>query len=660
MVEVEDLFRGAGMKWLVAAALAAGAIGGVAGAQSSGGATAAPVPLIPAEAFGALPFMIDPEISPDGKRVVASSIVGGKSGAVLVDLARSDHGITRIGIAENQKLLWARWAGPDRVLMSLMVPRKIFGLELPTSRLVVYDRTTAKLSAIGEKVGGLDGDNVIHVDPAGAYILMSAQRTIFDYPAVLRVDLQTMDATQIVAPKTYVWNWYSDPKGVVRAGLGTEGNRWWLLYRETAEADFRKIARGKRPQAESLTDVEKLLPSAGSDKGYAIANKATGRYGVYRYDFVTDTIGDPIFEHPEVDVDSVGFSARTGEVDSVSYIDDRQRTAWLDPGMKAVQARIDRALPDSMNRIVSRDATDTRMIVWSSSPSDPGAYYLFDRVKKELRELVRPYSQLDEAKLAPMEAVRYAARDGLQVPAYLTLPAGRPAKGLPLIVMPHGGPFVRDSWAYEPWVQFLANRGYAVLQPNFRGSTGYGKAYVEAASGQFGRKMQDDLDDGVAWLAARGTVDPKRVCMMGASYGGYAALWAAVRNPDVYRCSVSFAGISDIPSMLRYDRSKFVATRYYRDWRDRIRGPEDFDLKNVSPINRAREIRVPMLIAHGEKDSTVPANQSKRLHEALRKAGIAHEYVTYPEEGHGFEKVENSVDFLKRVDAFLAKHNPAR
>ncbi|HEX8379211.1 MAG TPA: S9 family peptidase [Allosphingosinicella sp.] len=258
-----------------------------------------------------------------------------------------------------------------------------------------------------------------------------------------------------------------------------------------------------------------------------------------------------------------------------------------------------------------------------------------------------------------MEAVRYAARDGLPVPAYLTLPVGRPAKGLPLIVMPHGGPFIRDSWVYEPWVQFLANRGYAVLQPNFRGSTGYGKAYVEAASGQFGRKMQDDLDDGVAWLTERGIVDPKRVCMMGASYGGYAAMWAAVRNPDLYRCSVSFAGISDIPSMLRYDRSKFVATRYYRDWRDRIRGPEDFDLKNVSPINRAREIRVPMLIAHGEKDSNVPANQSKRLHEALRKAGIPHEYVTYPEEGHGFQKVENSVDFLKRVDAFLAKHNPA-
>jgi dipeptidyl aminopeptidase/acylaminoacyl peptidase len=171
--------------------------------------------------------------------------------------------------------------------------------------------------------------------------------------------------------------------------------------------------------------------------------------------------------------------------------------------------------------------------------------------------------------------------------------------------------------------------------------------------------MQDDLDDGVRWLAERGIADPKRVCIMGASYGGYAALWAAARNPDIYRCAISFAGISDVGAMLRHDKSMLVAQRYYRDWRDRIRGDSKFDLDNVSPIERALDIRIPVLLAHGKNDTNVPPSQSAKLHEALKRAGREHEYVLYPDEGHGFSKPEDAADFMKRVDSFLAKHNPA-
>ncbi len=620
---------------------------------------AAPPPLIPAEAFGALPFFNAPEISPDGTRLVAGSVWDGRKAVVLADLTRGDYALARIDLNQKYEMLWARWAGNRRVLLSLVIPTKLYGAEIRTSRLFLFDVATRKVHPLDGKIGGIDGDDVIHVDPQGRYILLSAQRSIFETPAVLHVDLDTLKATQLVKPYPGVWSWYADRDGTVRAGLGTEGGRWWLFYRETAQAGFKKIAAGRRPDNQRLTDVEKLLPVAGSDKGYAIANKATGRYGVYRYDFVTDTLGEPVFEHPEVDVDSVGFSPRTGDPDSVSYADDRDRVAWLDPAMKAVQARVDRLLPGAVNRIVSRDALDRRMVIWSGGASDPGTYYVFDRIKGELRELARPYAALDGLPLAPVQSVRYPARDGLAIPAYLTLPLGRPAEGLPLIVMPHGGPFIRDKWTYDPWAQFLANRGYAVLQPNFRGSTGYGKAFVEAASGQFGRRMQDDLDDGVKWLASRGVADPKRVCILGASYGGYAAMWAAVRNPDVYRCAISYAGISDVAAMLRYDRSQWIAQRYYRDWRDRIRGEGGFDLARVSPLARAGEIRIPLLIAHGQKDGNVPFAQSKRLHEALLRARVDHEFVVYPEEGHGFARVEDSVDFLKRIERFLAKHNPA-
>jgi len=299
------------------------------------------------------------------------------------------------------------------------------------------------------------------------------------------------------------------------------------------------------------------------------------------------------------------------------------------------------------------------MLVWNASASNPGRYYVYYLGTGKMHLLLTPYDQLVGKKLSAMESVSYRARDGLEVPAYLTLPTGRAVKSLPLIVMPHGGPFVRDEWGYDVDAQFLANRGYVVLQPNYRGSTGYGKAYVEKGMGQWGRAMQDDLDDGVKWLVEQGKVDPKRVCIMGSSYGGYAALWAAARNPEIYRCAISFAGISDVRAMLAYDRRAFSAPRYFRNWRERVQGDRDFDLDTISPLRAVDRVNIPLLIAHGEKDDNVPMTQSRRMHEALNKAKKAHEYVVYPGERHGLQEVSNNVDFLTRVEAFLAKHNPA-
>ncbi|HEX8240796.1 MAG TPA: S9 family peptidase [Allosphingosinicella sp.] len=623
-------------------------------------AAAAAVPeRIPVEAFGALANYASPEISPDGKRIVAVAVAGEQKAVIVYDIEGDPSRFTRIDLGEKFEVMALRWAGNRRVLLSVFGKGKVMGFEVPMIRLFLRDLDTGELKALaGGKVGGLYGGEIVFVDPAGAYVLLSAQRGFFESPSVLRVDLATLKSTQIAAAQPGVWSWYADPTGTVRAGLGSDIDSWWLYYRERDGQAFRKI-KGKRSAALSLTNLETLVPIASSNKGYAIANKTTGRYGVYRYDFLTDTLGEPVFEHPRVDVDSIVRSQRTGEPDAILYTDERERTAWLDKAMQAIQDKIDKALPGRSNRIVSRDATDGMMVVRSTAGSDPGTYYLYDRAKRSLAVLATAYDSLDGKPLAPVEPVTYPARDGLAIPAYLTKPLGRGGRGLPLIVLPHGGPFIRDTWTYNPWVQFLANRGYAVLQPNFRGSTGYGKAFVDAASGEFGRKMQDDLDDGVRWLVGQGIVDSKRVCIMGASYGGYASLWAAARNPDIYRCSISLAGVSDIRSMLRYDPSTWIARRYYRDWRDRIRGDSKFDLEKVSPLALARDIRIPLLIAHGKDDTRVPPSQSTKLHEALQKLGRPHEYVLYPEEGHGFSKPANSVDFLRRVERFLAEHNPA-
>jgi TonB family protein len=198
-----------------------------------------------------------------------------------------------------------------------------------------------------------------------------------------------------------------------------------------------------------------------------------------------------------------------------------------------------------------------------------------------------------------------------------------------------------------------------VLQPNYRGSTGYGRAYVERGYGQWGKAMQDDLDDGVAWLSASGTIDPKRVCIMGGSYGGYAALWGAIRNPDLYRCAISLAGVTDVPAMLKYDNKFLIAPRYSKQWRKKIEGEQSRDLAAVSPLQQAARLHIPVLIAHGERDLTVPVDQGHKMVAALKARGAIVQSVFYPMAGHGFSRTDDSVDFLRRVEAFLEVHNPA-
>jgi dipeptidyl aminopeptidase/acylaminoacyl peptidase len=305
--------------------------------------------------------------------------------------------------------------------------------------------------------------------------------------------------------------------------------------------------------------------------------------------------------------------------------------------------------------VIASSTDKARSLIFSESAADPGAFYLYSDGRAILVAAVSPTLSVKAG--AEMKAVRYRARDGLEISGFLTLPAGRDAKGLPLIVMPHGGPFARDDWGYDPWVQYLADRGYAVLQSNYRGSTGFGRGFVEKGNGEWGRGMQDDVDDGVDWLAAQGVADPRRVCIMGASYGGYAAMWAATHSSSRYRCAISFAGISDVAAQLDYDHKTFEE-RDYRAWKHRIQGKAP-SLDALSPLARVDALRMPILIAHGTADDTVPADQSVRLHEALSRLGRAHDYVAYDGQGHSLEGPGDNADFLIRVGKFLDVHNPA-
>jgi len=285
-------------------------------------------------------------------------------------------------------------------------------------------------------------------------------------------------------------------------------------------------------------------------------------------------------------------------------IEDAARTHWLDPDLARLQDAIGKSVPSRTATIASLNAKRDRMIVLVAGSSHPGAYYFMDTGDGRLQRIAFVNSKIGAAVLNPVRTIRYKARDGLDMSAVLTLPARRPAKALPVVVMPHGGPFARDSEEWDWWPQSLAERGYAVIQPNFRGSSGFGTKFAKEGEGQWGLKMQDDVNDALAWLVKEGIADPKRAAVVGGSYGGYCALRAAQRDGSLYRCTISFAGVSDLDALRHYD-GDFLNSGPATDWL-RSQAP---DLKSVSPINFPEQFSTPVLLVHGKMDQRVPVKQ---------------------------------------------------
>jgi dipeptidyl aminopeptidase/acylaminoacyl peptidase len=609
---------------------------------------------ISAADFAALPLLVKPKLSPDGHRIAAQNVADGKTTIVVLNADDPDKILRTIPmtIGSAYSLLWA---GNRKLLLTVLLKQKSVGVETPYLRLVSLDVEDGTAQILDRQSRGIYAGDVLYADPTGSWAIVASQDSLYDYPSVKRVDLSTGKATVIEQQKDEVWDWYADDEGVVRAGVAYSNRTWTVWYRDKPGEKLRAL-KGKFAKKDDGA-VDKFI--FRGNQSWILTNERTGRFALYKYDTSTATVGDAIFEHPKVDVDDLLYDAATGNIRAIEYEDDRQRVEWFDPEIKALQARIDKALPATVNLPTDWSYDNNRVLVWSSSASDPGRYYLLDRKSRNMSPVVDPYPRIEASQLSEVRPIHYQSRDGLEIQAYLTLPRGRAAKGLPLILMPHGGPFSRDHWEYDATVQFLANRGYAVLQPQFRGSTGYGKVFVERGYGEWGRRMQDDLDDGVDWLAKAGQIDPKRVCIVGASYGGYAALWGAIRNPDRYRCAASLAGVSDLTAQLKYDRKAFSATRYYREWRTKVAGVGNVDLKEVSPLSHAARLTVPLLIAHGEKDDNVPPSQSRAMVNALVKANGPVTPIFYKDAGHGFSNATDLEDWFKRLEAFLAKHNPA-
>ncbi len=459
--------------------------------------------------------------------------------------------------------------------------------------------------------------------------------------------------------------WAFDESGALRAVTMMESSRWssgksrisnW--YRSSAAGDWLLMQEWPVTAANEVWYPLSVLPEGNALA--VLSRHERDTYAVFRYDTAARRHVEVMAAHPHDDILHIeGLDEQN--VNRVISGGLRAQTFWFDPRWASLQAGVDAALPERINHL--QGDKDGRILVSSYGDVDPGRWYVLDTRTGKLRGLAVAMPAIQPTDMRPMQAMRYASRDGLSIPAYLTTPAGSDGKPAPTVVLIHGGPNVRDRWAWDEEVQMLAKAGYVVFQPQFRGSSGFGRRFEEAGYRQWGRAMQDDITDGVKALVERKITDPARVCIYGASYGGYAAMWGAIKTPELYQCGVSFAGVSDLAEQLSgsiWDDSTVVSREISRD---RV-GDPDKDrsaLDEVSPIKHVSRVRIPLLIAHGAVDRRVLPSQSKSMVNALQQAGRSVDWLPLEDEGHTLTWVRSRVRYYTTVLNFLDRHiGPAR
>ena len=439
--------------------------------------------------------------------------------------------------------------------------------------------------------------------------------------------------------------WVNDDNVIV--GLDAlesiEGDDWYIS-RTVDRADIRK--------GESLLQPFMFLNDG--DHALVTHDNEHGMSGIYEINLATrqeiravhtpsvGEVADPIVSRDRATLLGATSTAAAGG------------THWFDSQLAQLQTQLSKAVPTARVGIESMSRDRSRMLIRISDADMPGAMYYYDIHGGVLHRLAYLNEQIGARHLAPVKLISYQARDGLDIEGILTLPVGRVPQQLPFIVMPHGGPWGQDTEVYDYWTQFLANRGYAVLQPNYRGSTGYGTEFLHKAYGQLGLAMQDDVTDGVKWAVSQGLADPKRVCIVGASYGGYSAMWGIAKDPDPYRCAISIAGVASLKREVNDFANELYGQKYRDDWK---RLAPDFDA--VSPINAVERIKTPLLLIHGKKDVTVAYAHSQKMYDRMRKAGKNVEFVSLPLADHHYRRQEDRVTLLTAMETFLNKYNPA-
>ena len=445
--------------------------------------------------------------------------------------------------------------------------------------------------------------------------------------------------------------WMTDHDGKLRIAITSDGVNTSLLYRDKESDGFKTILT-----TDFKVSVAPLFFTFDNKNLYVASNRGRDKTAIFEFDLNKSKEGRLIFEHDEVDVSGLMYSRKRKVLTAVSYTVAKNEIVFFDTLRESLQQKLEEKLPGYEVGITSFSEDETKAVVVTYNDKSRGTYYYYDLDKNKLIELGQVSPWLNEEDMSEMKPVHYKSRDGLIINGYLSLPKGTNGKNLPVVVNPHGGPWHRDSWGFNSEVQFLTNRGFAVFQMNFRGSTGYGRDFWEKSFKQWGKSMQDDISDGVNWLIDEGIADPDRIAIYGASYGGYATLAGLAFTPDLYACGVDYVGVS---SLFTFMESMPPYWELYRSMMYEMVGHPEEDkelLASASPLLHIDKIKAPLFIAQGANDPRVVKAESDQIVEALKNAGIDVPYMVKDDEGHGFYNEENQFDFYTEMEKFLTKY----
>jgi len=615
--------------------------------------------------------MTDALISPDGS-TVALTMAGTATGRIrLVALDLQTMKMTPLASYEDTDVRSFHWINDHRLVFDLVDLQEpigkhdfAWGLYGVNSDGSVLRQVVNRQWEHWEQRGGEQGMlpwYTHYLRPVGdgsndVYVVTPEEGDMkhVDYFKLRRLDTVHGKSREIETPP-HAYQWLFDSAGRLRVVTTEQDNRRRVMARDPASDQWSELGAFGR-----FFDDKAFHPGYIDNDGtlYVSATQGSDTAAVWTYDLAAHKMADkPFLVTQRYDL-SPDYLDAQGKLAGLRYVVDAEVTQWIAPDLEALQAKVDKLLPSTVNRLSVATHGDGHFVVINAySDHVPGLYFLYDARTGKLTTLGNARPDIDPKKMADMEQVHYVARDGLEIPAYLSVPRGAERKQLPLVVLVHGGPYLHGrAWGWDPEVQFLAAHGYAVLEPAFRGSTGYGQKLFSAGFKQGGLAMQDDLADGVKWAVAQGIVDPKRVCIAGASYGGYAVLMGLANDPELYRCGIDWVGVTDLDLLFTSHWSdmddnwkKYGASRLIGD---PVADAAQF--KATSPTENTARIRAPLLLAYGEKDVRVPLEHGERFHDALMKQpGAKSEWVVYKDEGHGWRYLETNVDFWNRVAAFL-------
>jgi dipeptidyl aminopeptidase/acylaminoacyl peptidase len=630
--------------------------------------------MIPISVFGKRPFMSQPRISPDGTKVVVRMSKDRQGFLGIIDLTKPGSppqffiATTEFRDAGDRDVFAWRWVGNDNVVVSMVSREILYGQRYDVTRLVGYNLRTKKLTPLAWENATGQASEILHIDHDAGKFLLARQSDAYgterwQLDEVVRVDVETGKFNIVQRPNPVVGSWIADGKGVVRAAIGFDGDsgKQRLMYRSGPGGNFDTVAN---VADKTFTDAN-IVPQVFLDEpdmALALSNKDNYRR-LYKVNMKTMTLGPVVFERPGFDVEGgIHTNFERNKVIGVTVTENNDRAYWFDPDWKVIQQMMDEQFGVGNAHIVSRDRKDEKLIFLVGKPSQPGGYYIYDTAAGRLSLLGWVHPILKDATLNPMSTIVYTARDGVKIPAVVTMPRHRTGtRNLPVVILPHGGPFgvrQQEEFGAFPWHQALAEQGYVVIEPNYRGSGGYGRDFVQLGRRPdgYGKKMQDDLNDAVSWFASQGTIDPKRACIMGWSYGGYAAARGAQRDPDLWRCAIAGAGVYDFPMMKAYDTDQFgkFGARYQATAED---------LVEISSARHTNGKWAPILIVAGERDQRIPITQSRTLVSRLKGDGkredVDFRYIEQKQGTHNLPYEDVAIQFLEETAAWLNRWNPA-